>query len=75
MAWDLTCDSYGMRQELYEKWNRGDLARNRIALLKQFDRSEIVQRILDEIAEPIAPPPPPTLPPALATALATRSDA
>lgn len=52
MAWDLTCDSYGMRQELYERWNRGDLARNRIALFNQFDRSEIGQRILDEISTP-----------------------
>ncbi|MEB0138385.1 MULTISPECIES: 4-hydroxyphenylacetate 3-hydroxylase family protein [unclassified Undibacterium] len=59
MAWDLTCDSYGMRQELYEKWNRGDLARNRIALFKQFDRSELGQRILDAIADPEAPAVPP----------------
>ena len=52
MAWDLTCDSYGMRQELYEKWNRGDLARNRIALFNTLDRSAITARIQEAIASP-----------------------
>jgi aromatic ring hydroxylase len=37
LAWDLTADSYGMRQEIYEKWNRGDITANRIGLLKAVD--------------------------------------
>ena len=56
MAWDLTCDNYGMRQELYERWNRGDLARNRIALFKQFDQGGIGSRIRDALGEQPATP-------------------
>lgn len=52
MAWDLTCDSYGMRQELYERWNRGDLARTRIALFNQLDRSAVTRRIQEAISTP-----------------------
>ncbi len=37
LAWELAGDSYGMRQEIYERWNRGDIVRNRAHLLKTFD--------------------------------------
>ena len=51
LAWDLTCDSYGMRQELYERWSRGDLARSRIRLFNHYDRSDIEKRILALIGD------------------------
>lgn len=55
LAWDLACDSYGMRQELYERWHRGDIVRNRINLFAQYDCRLIKQRIKHLISEPIQP--------------------
>lgn len=36
LATELVSDRYGMRQELYEMWNRGDIVRNRIALFESY---------------------------------------
>jgi 4-hydroxyphenylacetate 3-monooxygenase len=53
LGWDLACDSFGMRQELYERLHRGDLLRNRSNLLAQYDRERIVARIRRLIAAPL----------------------
>ncbi len=53
LAWDLAGDSYGMRQELYERWHRGDIVRNRINLFAQYDCRQIRQRINALISKPI----------------------
>lgn len=53
LAWDLAADSSGMRQDMYERWNRGDIARNRINLYRRYDRREIVDRIEKTISEPL----------------------
>lgn len=45
LAWELAGSGWGMRQELYERWNRGDLGRNRTNLYLSYDRSEIDKRI------------------------------
>jgi 4-hydroxyphenylacetate 3-monooxygenase len=52
LAWDLVGDSWGMRQELYERWNRGDMARNRMNLYASYDRTKIVNRIRDLLSKP-----------------------
>ncbi len=36
LAGDLVIDRFGMRQELYEAWNRGDPVRVRSALYNTF---------------------------------------
>jgi len=53
LAWDLAGDSSGMRQELYERWHRGDIARNRANLYRTYDRRDIVERIRRMIGEPL----------------------
>jgi 4-hydroxyphenylacetate 3-monooxygenase oxygenase component len=53
VAWDLVADSYGVRQEMYEKWYRGNVVRNRISLYNQFDRASIEERIKSLIASPL----------------------
>jgi 4-hydroxyphenylacetate 3-monooxygenase oxygenase component len=53
LAWDLAGDSSAARQSLYERWHRGDLARNRANLYLSFDRSSIVARIRDLISRPL----------------------
>ncbi|MEV6311030.1 4-hydroxyphenylacetate 3-hydroxylase N-terminal domain-containing protein [Streptomyces sp. NPDC051840] len=53
LAWELTADSYGQRQDLYEHVHRGDLARNRINLLRRHDQTEVRARITDLISQPL----------------------
>ncbi|GAA4462948.1 4-hydroxyphenylacetate 3-monooxygenase, oxygenase component [Nibrella saemangeumensis] len=55
LAWDLAGDSYGMRQELYEHWYRGDIVRNRINLFAQYDCKQIKQKLKSLISKPIQP--------------------
>ncbi len=54
LGWELACDSFGMRQELYERLHRGDLLRNRGNLFGAYDRGRIVERIRALIANPLA---------------------
>jgi 4-hydroxyphenylacetate 3-monooxygenase len=53
LAWDLVGDSSGTRQDLYERWHRGDIVRNRNNLYLRYDRSRIVERIRQLISEPL----------------------
>jgi 4-hydroxyphenylacetate 3-monooxygenase len=53
LAWDLVGDGSGSRQDLYERWHRGDIVRNRNNLYARYDRSRIVERIRKMIAEPL----------------------
>ncbi|MFC6882593.1 MULTISPECIES: 4-hydroxyphenylacetate 3-hydroxylase family protein [Actinomadura] len=53
VAWDLVCDGFGQRQELYEYLHRGDLAAGRIRLYKRYDRSEVENRLRELIAKPL----------------------
>ena len=53
LAWDLAGDSSGMRQELYERWHRGDIVRNRNNLYLRYDRRRIVERIRHMISQPL----------------------
>jgi 4-hydroxyphenylacetate 3-monooxygenase oxygenase component len=53
LAWDLAGDSSGSRQELYERWHRGDIVRNRMNLYLRYDRSRIVERIRQMISQPL----------------------
>ncbi|MFD7594456.1 4-hydroxyphenylacetate 3-hydroxylase family protein [Kitasatospora sp. NPDC059812] len=46
IAWELTGDGFGQRQDLYEYVHRGDLARNRINLFKRYDQSAARERLL-----------------------------
>jgi 4-hydroxyphenylacetate 3-monooxygenase len=55
LAWDLAGDSSGSRQELYERWHRGDIVRNRNNLYLRYDRSRIVGRIRQLISKPLSP--------------------
>lgn len=52
LAWELTGDAFGQRQDLYEYVHRGDLSRNRINLFKRYDQSETRARLERLIAEP-----------------------
>jgi aromatic ring hydroxylase len=54
LAWDLTADSFGQRQDLYEVVHRGDVARNRINLFRRHDQREVHARIQALIAAPLA---------------------
>ncbi|PRH79953.1 4-hydroxyphenylacetate 3-hydroxylase [Streptomyces solincola] len=54
LAWELTGDGFGQRQDLYEQVHRGDLTRNRINLYKRYDNSEArarITRLADGAAE------------------------
>jgi aromatic ring hydroxylase len=53
LAWDLTADSFGQRQDLYEVVHRGDVARNRINLFKRHDQSDVHARLRELIAQPL----------------------
>lgn len=53
LAWDLTADSFGQRQHLYELVHRGDLTRNRINLFKRHDQSAVLDRIRQTITSPL----------------------
>ncbi|MFE1384297.1 4-hydroxyphenylacetate 3-hydroxylase family protein [Streptomyces sp. NPDC058740] len=55
LAWDLTGDSFGQRQDLYEYVHRGDLARNRINLYLRHDQSETRGRLERLISAPETP--------------------
>lgn len=55
LAWDLTADSFGQRQDLYEYVHRGDPARNRINLLRNHDQSAVLDRIRDVVSRPLTP--------------------
>ncbi len=43
LASELVSDRYGLRQELYELWNRGDIVRNRIALYERYPEREAIE--------------------------------
>ncbi|WP_322886810.1 4-hydroxyphenylacetate 3-hydroxylase N-terminal domain-containing protein (plasmid) [Sinorhizobium medicae] len=49
LAWDLVGDGSAVRQDLYERWHRGDVARNRTNLFLTFDQTSTVERMLDVI--------------------------
>lgn len=53
LAWDLVGDSYASRQDLYERWHRGDISRNRANLYMSFDRKALVARLRDVIRGPL----------------------
>ncbi|MDE2785840.1 MAG: 4-hydroxyphenylacetate 3-hydroxylase [Chloroflexota bacterium] len=53
LAHDLAASSFGMRQEIYEYWHGGDPNRNRINLLRNYDQTDITERIKALIAEPL----------------------
>ncbi|MEV0597821.1 4-hydroxyphenylacetate 3-hydroxylase N-terminal domain-containing protein [Streptomyces sp. NPDC050315] len=53
LAWDLTSDSFGQRQHLYEYVHRGDLARNRINLYHRHDQTDVRERIQALISRPL----------------------
>lgn len=52
LAWDLVADSYAMRQDIYESWNRGDVVRNQIRLHSTYDLTSTRQRIEALISSP-----------------------
>lgn len=52
LAWELTSDSYGQRQDLYEYVHRGDLARNRINIFRRQDQTGTRGRLEELIAGP-----------------------
>jgi len=52
-AHELAASSYGMRQDIYEYWHRGDPNRNRINLLHGYDQSDIVARIKEVCSKPL----------------------
>jgi 4-hydroxyphenylacetate 3-monooxygenase oxygenase component len=54
LAWDLTEDGFGSRQDLYEFVHRGDITRNRINLLRKHRDSPHVERVRSVIAQPIS---------------------
>ncbi|MFG6447793.1 4-hydroxyphenylacetate 3-hydroxylase N-terminal domain-containing protein [Roseateles sp. BYS180W] len=46
LAAELVSERFGMRQELYEMWNRGDVVRNRMALYASYpERAEIEAQV------------------------------
>ena len=53
LAHDLAASSFGMRQEIYEYWHGGDPNRNRINLLRNYDQTDITERIKALVAEPL----------------------
>jgi 4-hydroxyphenylacetate 3-monooxygenase len=53
LAWDLVGDGSGSRQDLYERWHRGDIVRNRNNLFLRYDRGRILERIRRLISEPM----------------------
>ncbi|MFF0066383.1 4-hydroxyphenylacetate 3-hydroxylase family protein [Streptomyces sp. NPDC005279] len=58
LAWELTGDGFGQRQDLYEYVHRGDLTRNRINIFKRYDQSSVrerLQRLIDNPDDPAEP--------------------
>ncbi len=53
LAWDLTHDGFGQRQDLYEVVHRGDITRNRINLFHRHDQSEVLGRVEELIGKPL----------------------
>jgi aromatic ring hydroxylase len=53
LAWDLTCDSFALRQELYEYLHRGDIDRNRMILHNTYDDADVRSRIEELIERPL----------------------
>jgi aromatic ring hydroxylase len=51
LAGELVSDRYGMRQELYELWNRGDIVRNRIALYASYPGREKLESNIRALIE------------------------
>ncbi|MFC1415540.1 4-hydroxyphenylacetate 3-hydroxylase family protein [Streptacidiphilus cavernicola] len=62
LAWELTGDGFGQRQDLYEAVHRGDLARNRINLFKRYDQGAVRERLQRLISEPVTASPVSTAP-------------
>jgi 4-hydroxyphenylacetate 3-monooxygenase len=56
LGWDLTISAFGMRQELYEYWHRGDITRNRTNLYLRYNRTAVTDRIKELISKPLASP-------------------
>ncbi|MGH2586936.1 MAG: 4-hydroxyphenylacetate 3-hydroxylase N-terminal domain-containing protein [Dehalococcoidia bacterium] len=56
LAWGLVGDSTGARQELHERWLRGDIVQLRNELFAAYDRSEIVGRIREMVTKPLPIP-------------------
>ncbi|GGQ53381.1 4-hydroxyphenylacetate 3-hydroxylase [Kitasatospora griseola] len=54
LAWELTGDGFGQRQDLYEYVHRGDLARNRITVFHRYDQSATRARLLALLDDPAA---------------------
>jgi aromatic ring hydroxylase len=55
LSWALAGASSGSHQELYERWHRGDIVRNRNNLYPRYDRSRIVEPIRQLISKPLSP--------------------
>ena len=53
LAWDLAGDSSGSHQELYERWHRGAIIRNRNNLSLRYDRAASASA--SAISEPLSP--------------------
>ncbi|MGH2602700.1 MAG: 4-hydroxyphenylacetate 3-hydroxylase family protein [Dehalococcoidia bacterium] len=53
LGWELGISAFGLRQELYEYWHRGDVVRNRTNLYLRYDRTKIVERITKLIDQPM----------------------
>jgi len=53
LAWDLAGDTSAARQDLYERWHRGDIARNRANLYLSFNREALVARVREVLREPL----------------------
>ncbi|WP_462203102.1 4-hydroxyphenylacetate 3-hydroxylase family protein [Frankia sp. CcWB3] len=53
LAWELTADSFGQRQDLYEFVHRGDITRNRINLLRRDDLGPVTDQIRELITRPL----------------------
>ncbi|MFF0452906.1 4-hydroxyphenylacetate 3-hydroxylase N-terminal domain-containing protein [Nocardia africana] len=54
LAWDLTEDGFGSRQDLYEFVHRGDITRNRINLVHKHKNSAHVERVRSLITRPFS---------------------
>jgi aromatic ring hydroxylase len=59
LGWELGISAFGMRQELYEYWHRGDITRNRANLYLRYDRADLTQRLEALLAEPFPAADPP----------------
>lgn len=55
LAWDLVGHASGARQDLYERYFRGDPVQNRNNLYVNFDRTAIVEQIWRFLNRPVPP--------------------